>query len=51
VSTPVTWREVERGVAMEEFRIDTVPPRVRRLGDLWAPLLASKGRFRLEQLL
>jgi bifunctional non-homologous end joining protein LigD len=51
VSTPVTWKELERGIEIDDFRIDTVPPRVRRLGDLWAPLLEPRGRFRLEQLL
>ena len=30
VSTPVTWKEVERGVAIEDFRIDNVPERRRR---------------------
>ena len=47
VSTPVAWREVERGMAIEDFRIDNVPARVRRLGDLWAPLLAARGRYDL----
>jgi bifunctional non-homologous end joining protein LigD len=47
VSTPVTWSEVDRGVAIDDFRIDNVPERVRRRGDLWAPLLASEGRFDL----
>lgn len=47
VSTPVTWREIEQGVDMNEFRIDTVPARVKRLGDLWAPLLAKRGRATL----
>ena len=28
VSTPVTWEEVERGVAIEDFRIGNVPARV-----------------------
>jgi len=51
VSTPVTWAEVERGVRIEDFRIDNVPARVRQCGDLWAPLLATRGRFRLEALL
>jgi bifunctional non-homologous end joining protein LigD len=50
VSTPVTWREVERGVETDDFRIDNVPARVRRLGDLWKPLLAARGRFRLEEV-
>jgi bifunctional non-homologous end joining protein LigD len=51
VSTPVTWREVERGFEVEDFRLDNVPARVRRLGDLWKPLLAARGRFRLEEVL
>jgi bifunctional non-homologous end joining protein LigD len=48
VSTPVTWREVERGIEVEDFRIDNVPGRVRKVGDLWKPLLQPRGRFRLE---
>jgi len=28
-----------------------VPARVRKLGDLWKPLLAARGRFRLERVL
>jgi bifunctional non-homologous end joining protein LigD len=51
VSTPVTWTEVERGLAIEDFRIDNVPERVKKRGDLWEPLLASRGRFRLEKVL
>ena len=51
VSTPVTWKEVERGIKIDDFRIDNVPARVKRLGDLWKPMLAKKGRFRLEAYL
>jgi bifunctional non-homologous end joining protein LigD len=51
VSTPVTWGEVERGVAMEDFRMDNVPARVAECGDLWRPLLRSTGRFDLGALL
>ncbi|HEU4714444.1 MAG TPA: non-homologous end-joining DNA ligase [Pyrinomonadaceae bacterium] len=51
VSTPVTWEEVERGIAIDDFRIDNVPERVERLGDLWKPLNATKGRFKLEAYL
>jgi bifunctional non-homologous end joining protein LigD len=51
VSTPVSWAELERGVRTEDFRIDNVPERVRRLGDLWKPVDADGGRFRLEALL
>jgi bifunctional non-homologous end joining protein LigD len=49
VSTPVTWAEVEKGVAIEDFRIDNVPARLAKQGDLWKPLLAQKGRFSLEK--
>ena len=51
VSTPVTWKEVERGLAVEDFRLDNVPPRLRKVGDLWKPLLESRGRFKLENVL
>ena len=49
VSTPVTWREVQRGIRIEDFRIDHVPARVARLGDLWAPLATAQGRFDLRR--
>ena len=50
VSTPVTWDEVARGFALEDFRMDNVPARVAELGDLWAPLNAPPGRFDLARL-
>jgi bifunctional non-homologous end joining protein LigD len=49
VSTPVTWKELERGVTIEDFRLDNVPARLRKVGDLWEPLLAAKGRVKLEK--
>jgi bifunctional non-homologous end joining protein LigD len=49
VSTPVTWKEIERGVSIEDFRMDNVPARVAKVGDLWKPMLEKKGRFRLEK--
>ena len=48
VSTPVTWREVERGVPIEDFTVANVPKRIEKLGDLWKPLLAARGRFDLS---
>jgi bifunctional non-homologous end joining protein LigD len=51
VSTPVTWEEVERGFEIADFRLDNLPARVRRRGDLWKPLLSARGRFRLEKVL
>jgi bifunctional non-homologous end joining protein LigD len=50
VSTPVTWDEVTRGFELEDFRMDNVPARVARVGDLWAPLNAPRGRFDLTAL-
>ncbi|HEY3122360.1 MAG TPA: non-homologous end-joining DNA ligase [Vicinamibacteria bacterium] len=50
VSMPVTWEEVERGVKIEDFRLDNAPARVRQRGDLWAPLTARSGRARLDRV-
>ena len=47
VSTPVTWTEVEQGIRIEDFRIDNVPARLSRHGDLWKPLLQKRGRVKL----
>ena len=49
-SAPVTWDEVEQGIAIEDFRIDNLPDRVAKVGDLFKPLLAARGRFRLEKV-
>jgi bifunctional non-homologous end joining protein LigD len=47
VSMPVTWDEVAKGIAIEDFRIDNAPERIRRRGDLWAPIAATDNRFDL----
>ena len=51
VSTPLSWAEVGTGVAMRDFTIHNVPTRLREVGDLWKPLLAKSGRFKLESVL
>lgn len=51
VSTPVTWEEVEQGITIEQFTLRDVPSRVAELGDLWKPVLASRGRFDLTPYL
>ena len=51
VSTPLTWDEVEKGVELSDFTIANVPSRVKKLGDLWKPLLATRGRFDLESVM
>jgi bifunctional non-homologous end joining protein LigD len=43
VSTPLTWKEVDAGVDRRELTIETVPSRLEKVGDLWAPLRESAG--------
>ena len=51
VSTPVTWKEVERGLRIEDFTTRNVPARVKKLGDLWKSLVQVKGRFNLGRFM
>jgi len=50
-STPVTWKEIEKGIRIEDFRIDNVRKRIERLGDLWKPLVDQRKRFDLKPYL
>jgi bifunctional non-homologous end joining protein LigD len=49
VSTPLEWTEVTRGVRIEDFRLENVRDRIATAGDLWKPLLASRGRANLSK--
>jgi bifunctional non-homologous end joining protein LigD len=49
VSMPVTWDEVEKGIRIEDFRIDNAVDRLEEVGDLWKPLLGKK-RFDLRAM-
>jgi bifunctional non-homologous end joining protein LigD len=51
VSAPIEWNEVEAGVELDDFRLDNVRERFARVGDLWAPMRAKRGRFDLRPLL
>jgi bifunctional non-homologous end joining protein LigD len=51
VSTPLAWEEVSGGATIEDFRLDNVRERIARVGDLWKPLVAARGRTNLEQFL
>ena len=51
VSTPVEWKEIERGIDIADFRIDNVRKRIEKVGDLWAPLLSKQKRFNLKPYL
>ena len=48
VSAPLTWQEVAAGATIEDYRIDNVRQRIEKHGDLWKPLLASRGRTDLS---
>lgn len=51
VSAPVTWAEVERGVRIEDFTVKNMLGRLKKIGDLWKPLLAETGRVDLKSFL
>ena len=51
VSAPLAWDELEAGARIEDFDLRNMPARIARVGDLWAPLLAERGRFDLATLL
>jgi bifunctional non-homologous end joining protein LigD len=43
VSAPLTWDEVDHGVRREDFTIQSMPGRLREVGDLWNALRTSPG--------
>jgi len=51
VSAPLAWDELEAGARIEDFDLRNMPARIARVGDLWAPLLARRGRFDLATVL
>lgn len=52
VSMPVSFRELERGVRIEDFRLDNALARLSKKGDLFAELLPdAPHRFELRRLL
>jgi bifunctional non-homologous end joining protein LigD len=51
VSAPVTWEEVEKGIRIEDFTMMNVPARLKKIGELWKPLLEEKGRVELKAFL
>jgi bifunctional non-homologous end joining protein LigD len=51
VSTPVSWKEIDKGVRIEDFRLETVRARFKKTGDLFKPLVAKTGRVDLGKYL
>jgi bifunctional non-homologous end joining protein LigD len=49
VSTPLTWKEIDKGCRIEEFRLDNVRTRFKKTGDLFKPLLLKTRRVELRK--
>jgi bifunctional non-homologous end joining protein LigD len=43
VSAPLTWKEVHQRPKPQDFTIDTMHARVKKVGDLWAKMRTHKG--------
>ena len=51
ISTPVSWDEIDKGIRIDDFRIDNLRKRIAGVGDLWKPLLQARGRVDLRRFL
>ncbi len=51
VSTPLDWGEVKKGLTPKDFTIKTIHERLKKAGDLFAPMLDSKNAVNLAQCL
>lgn len=45
VSVPVTWKEIAKGFEIADFTIQTVPPRLKKKGDLWKDMFKNRQRL------
>jgi bifunctional non-homologous end joining protein LigD len=43
VSAPLTWKEVHQRPSPQDFTIDTIEKRVKKVGDLWSKMRNHKG--------
>jgi bifunctional non-homologous end joining protein LigD len=50
VSAPVTWKEIEDGIEIEDFTVEDLPRRLTRVGDLWRELAVRAKGVRLPAL-
>jgi bifunctional non-homologous end joining protein LigD len=42
VSAPLQWEELVKGLRPGDFHIGNMPERIKKVGDLWAPVLKSR---------
>lgn len=47
VSTPLDWSEVKKGLSPQDFTIKTIHDRIKKKGDLFAPMLDRKNAIDL----
>lgn len=47
VSTPLLWSEVQPGLTPQQFTIATIPERIKKMGDLFEPILHKKNAIDL----
>ena len=46
VSMPLTWKQIEKGVKIEDFTITNVPELLKKKGDAWAEFFNSRQSLR-----
>jgi len=46
VSMPLTWKQIEKGVKIQDFTITNVPELLKKNGDPWADFFASRQSLR-----
>ncbi|HXT18146.1 MAG TPA: non-homologous end-joining DNA ligase [Gemmatimonadaceae bacterium] len=46
VSAPLDWRELRSSLRLEQFTLETMPSRLRRVGDLWGPAMKRRNTRR-----
>ena len=47
VSTPLRWDELDEGLDIRDFTIESVPARLRKIGDIWGPAMKKKNSLKL----
>jgi bifunctional non-homologous end joining protein LigD len=52
VSAPLDWSELRRTLRLDTFTIESIPDRVRKVGDLWGAAMTRRNSKRaLDRLL